>query len=283
MPSLIPANACMSQNFARAGTQSNPSISPQSLQPLPQTNPPLQTYPSDASLHRELDDQIQLVKQIQKILANEQNKLEKMLAEFHDRSNKRKQILLEHLKKSPENPISEPKRLRVCSPYSINRNMVAQQNLSKSEEKQSDTEHSPNENSIVELGNGKSNKLYKPEEKQSDTKHSHNKNSINDSENDKSDNLSKPKEKQSDTEHSHNENSILESQIGKSANLSICSDEDEGIAERRERKDLERFRNFWSSCGDMVEDEEIDIKEELNCVVIEDLVVEELTKRRKMD
>jgi len=253
MPSLIPANACMSQNFARAGTQSNPSISPQSLQPLPQTNPPLQTYPSDASLHRELDDQIQLVKQIQKILANEQNKLEKMLAEFHNRSNKRKQILLEHLKKSPENPSSEPKRLRVCSPYSINRNLVAQQNLSKSEEKQSDTEHSPNENSIVELGNGKSNKLYKPEEKQSDKK------------------------------QSHNENSILESQIGKSANLSICSDEDEGIAESRERKDLERFRNFWSSCGDMVEDEEIDIKEELNCVVIEDLVVEELTKRRKMD
>ena len=48
---------------------------------------------------------------------------------------------------------------------------------------------------------------------------------------------------------------------------------------RKEKVELERFRNFWS--GDNVfEDEEIDIKEELNSFDIADLVVEELNNRR---
>ena len=39
--------------------------------------------------------------------------------------------------------------------------------------------------------------------------------------------------------------------------------------------------NFWSSYNDVFEDEEIDIKEELNPVVIEDLVLDEMDKRRQ--
>ena len=51
----------------------------------------------------------------------------------------------------------------------------------------------------------------------------------------------------------------------------------------KERKDLERFRNFWSSSkhNDVFEDDEIEIKEELNTEVIEDLVVEDMDKRKK--
>merc|ERR1712183_1077527 len=65
---------------------------------------------SDEELHKALDDQIQLVKQIQTILGTEQMKLEMMMKQF----NKEKMMttVLESV---------EPKRLRVCSPDYINR------------------------------------------------------------------------------------------------------------------------------------------------------------------
>ena len=46
------------------------------------------------------------------------------------------------------------------------------------------------------------------------------------------------------------------------------------------QKELEKFRNFWSFY-ETFEDDEIEIKEELNTFDIEDLVVEEVTKYRE--
>ena len=64
---------------------------------------------------------------------------------------------------------------------------------------------------------------------------------------------------------------------------SSCSDSGSSSSPSREKEKLERFRNFWSGCNDVFEDEEIDIKEELNCVDIEGLVVEEINNREKFD
>ena len=70
---------------------------------------------SDDELHKALDDQIQLVKQIQTLLGTEQMKLEMMMKQFNKENMKRKDRMLAVLESLP------PKRLRVCSPDYINR------------------------------------------------------------------------------------------------------------------------------------------------------------------
>jgi len=195
MPALIPANAFIPNTMAR-------EVSP------PNSPPPL-NVPSDASLHRDLDDQIQLVKQIQKILGTEQSKLEMLLAEFHARSSKRKHGLQAMLHPVADRPSCQPKHKKVSSPESINKHQ------------------------------------------------------------------GEPHHREKDQGAPKQEN-LLEAEIP----VEIVETEK---VPSRERHEMVRFRNFWSSCGDLLKDEDIDIKEELNCVVIEDLVVEELEKGRKLD
>ena len=140
-----------------------------------------------------MDNQIQLVKQIQTLLGTEQMKLEMMMKQLNTQNKKRKETT------EPENQEHEPKRLRVCSPSYINRNMGLEKSLANPVEKET-CDTNPN---------------------------------------------------------------IEESEL-----------------KGREKEKLERFRNFWS-CSDVVfEDEEIEIKEELNTFDIADLVEEELSNRR---
>jgi hypothetical protein len=133
MPALIPTNALI----LRPNVQTNLLKVPESPQPHPQ-HPPCKTTPSDDKLHKDLDDQIQLVKQIQTILGTEQMKLEMMLKEFHSRNMKRKQIIESHLAKTSENPKFQPKRLRICSPSSINRNLSVRKSFTEAEEEKID-------------------------------------------------------------------------------------------------------------------------------------------------
>ena len=125
MPALIPTNTFISKNVQMPNIQSQfQHYHPQSL-----PHQPLYKFsPTDEKLHKDLDDQIELVKKIQQILGTEQMKLEIMLQEFHTRNMKRKQIIQSHLAKASENPNSHAKRLRICSPYSINRNMSVKKN-----------------------------------------------------------------------------------------------------------------------------------------------------------
>ena len=213
MPALIPTNTLI----IRPNIQANLLKVPESPQPPPQ-HPTCKISPSDEKLHKDLDDQIQLVKQIQTILGTEQMKLEMMLKEFHTRNMKRKQIAESHLATTSENPKCQPKRLRVCSPSSINRNMNVETNFTKAVEEQIDHKNP------VEMS----------ERKKSDTP-------------------------------------------------SSCSDggSQSSCSPSRVTEQLERFRNFWSGCNDIFEDDEIEIKEELNSVNIEDLVEEEINNRRK--
>ena len=78
-------------------------------------------------------------------------------------------------------------------------------------------------------------------------------------------------------------NPVVKSENDKSDSPSDCSGGGSPSSPSREKEELERFRNFWSSCNDVFEDDEIEIKEELNTVIIEDLVVEEFEKRRKLE
>ena len=71
---------------------------------------------TDEELHKALDDQIQLVKQIQTLLGTEQMKLEMMMRQFNKENMKRKENMLTTILESVE-----PKRLRVCSPDYINK------------------------------------------------------------------------------------------------------------------------------------------------------------------
>jgi hypothetical protein len=85
---------------------------PEMTQPHLQ-QPVSQISPRDEQLHKDLDDQIQLVKQIQTILGTEMMKLEIMRKHVKAENIDRKEII--------ENPTSQPKRLRVCCPSSINK------------------------------------------------------------------------------------------------------------------------------------------------------------------
>ena len=52
--------------------------------------------------------------------------------------------------------------------------------------------------------------------------------------------------------------------------------------QRREEKELEAFRNFWSGINDIHEDDTIDNEDDLD-INIEDLVEQEVNKRRKQE
>ena len=125
-------------------------------------------------------------------------KLEMMMKQMNTQNKKRKEAA------QPENDEFEPKRLRVCSPSSINRNMSFEKSLANPVGK--------------ETGD---------------------------------------------------ENTVAKKQNSGESDIA-----------NREKEELERFRNFWSSCDGVFEDEEIEIKEELNSFDIADLVEEELSKRR---
>jgi hypothetical protein len=178
MPALIPAN----------------TVAPNPIPEAPPTLPAHRIAPTDDQLHQDLDNQIQLVKQIETMLGTEQIKLQMIM----------KQMNTHYMKKRKEttelaNQKLEPKRLRVCSPSYINRNLSIERCLTMPVEKNS-----------------------------------------------------------------------------------VIKNPDSGEAEKasREKAELERFRNFWSSGDDVFEDEEIEIKEELNTFDIADLVEEELSNRR---
>merc|ERR1719477_19393 len=80
---------------------------------------------SDKELHKALDDQIQLVKQIQTLLGTEQMKLEMMMQQFNKENMKRKEMMLAAMESV------EPKRLRVCSPDYINRKKSVEMGVRK--------------------------------------------------------------------------------------------------------------------------------------------------------
>ena len=150
--------------------------------------------------------------------------MEIMLKEFH----KRKQIIESraHLAKASENPNSQTKRLRVCSPSTINRNLSVHKSDAQKIEKQTDKK--------VENQTDKKNPVDKPEDDKSDS-------------------------------HSN-----------ASGSGSPSSPTEE------ERKIAERFRSFWSSSYDFSDDDdENEMEEEQTCINIEDIVVEEINKRRK--
>ena len=80
-----------------------------------------------------------------------------------------------------------------------------------------------------------------------------------------------------------NRNLSIEKSLTKPVEKStVIKNPNSGEAEKasREKVELERFRNFWSSCDDVFEDEEIEIKEELNTFDNADLVEEERNNRR---
>ena len=185
MPALIPANTVTPAQSIHASLFKVPES--------PQAPPKQRITPSDEELHKSLDYQIQLVKQIQTILGTEQMKLQMMMKQLNTKSKNRKETA------EPGNHDFEPKRLRVCSPSSINRNM----SLEKS--------------------------LLNPVAKET-----------------------------------------------RDTNPNI----EESDLKRREKEELERFRNFWSCSDAVFEDEEIEIKEELNTFDIADLVEQELSIRR---
>ena len=122
MPALIPANIF---NIPRPNIHPHPRPSPEYLQSPPQ-QPPCKLSSSDDKLHKDLDDQIQLVKQIQQILGTEQMKLKIMMKELNLR--KRKRIVDSTLAKASEKRKSLAKRQRIFSSSSINspssRNLV---------------------------------------------------------------------------------------------------------------------------------------------------------------
>ena len=80
MPALIPTNTFICQNIQEVILQFHPQHSPE----LPQASHKYQH--SDVKLHQNLDDQIQLVKKLQKLLMKEDMKLELMLKLFHARN-----------------------------------------------------------------------------------------------------------------------------------------------------------------------------------------------------
>ena len=206
MPALIPTSTFICKNIPKQNIQSQFPQSPEYLQLPPQ--PPYKISPSDEKLHKDLDYQIHLVKQIQQKLGTEQRKLRMMLKEFHTRNIKRKQTIESNFAKLAENENSQAKRLRICSPRSINGNLSVIKSDTKTVEKQTEKKNP----------------------------------------------------------------------VDESDSPSSCNGGGSSSSPRKQRKELETFRNFLSRRCDVFEDEEIDIKEELNPVVIEDLVLDEMDK-----
>ena len=115
MPALIPASTVIPKK--PVSMIPGNSVIPHN-QPLPgedTTRTGDKVFITDEELHKALDDQIQLVKQIQTLLGTEQMKLEMMMRQFNKENMKRKEKMLAVLESV------QPKRLRVCSPDFINR------------------------------------------------------------------------------------------------------------------------------------------------------------------
>ena len=91
MPALIPTNGFVQKDILDDSSQLH---FPQSHQPSP--HPPCQLSPSDDELHKDLDNQIQVIKQIQQILGMEKMKLkqdQQTLKEFCTMNARSKQIM----------------------------------------------------------------------------------------------------------------------------------------------------------------------------------------------
>ena len=116
MPALIPASTVIPNK--QVPMIPGNAVIPHN-QPLPGEDTIKNTgdkvFITDEELHKALDDQIQLVKQIQTLLGTEQMKLEMMMRQFNKENMKRKEKMLAVLESV------QPKRLRVCSPDFINR------------------------------------------------------------------------------------------------------------------------------------------------------------------
>merc|ERR1712098_422631 len=135
MPALIPANTVVPKKPV-------PMIPPNTMIPT-QHLPGEDTVKeagdkvliSDQQLHKALDDQIQLVKQIQTLLGTEQMKLEFMMSQFNKENMKRKEKMLSALDEEKV----EPKRLRVCSPDYINKKKSVEMGVTESVNKELET------------------------------------------------------------------------------------------------------------------------------------------------
>ena len=114
MPGLIPANRATHPPHPPQHPPQSPQHPPQSHQ-----QPPLQTLHSDDQLQQSLDDQIQFVKQIQKILGTEQMKLEFLMKDFYMRNLNMEKPIQCNLARPSENPKSRSESIRIPSP-SIN-------------------------------------------------------------------------------------------------------------------------------------------------------------------
>ena len=119
MPALIPTNTAT----PNLSIQAILFKVPESPQAAPQNLPAHRITPSDDQLHKDLDNQIHLVKQIQTILGTEQIKLEMMIKRLNTQNKKRKETT------ESANQKLESKCLRVCSPSYINRNMSINKSL----------------------------------------------------------------------------------------------------------------------------------------------------------
>ena len=95
MPTLIPMNEEPSNI---------PAFSNQFNYPLQTQSPPQPSHEQHNDYKdKGMDDQIQLIKQIQQILATEQKKLEMLLKLFHERKYDREQIIHSYFKKVAKN------------------------------------------------------------------------------------------------------------------------------------------------------------------------------------
>ena len=93
MPALIPANTVTPNPSIQASLFKVPE-SPQAP-----SNLPLQRItPSDGQLHKDLDNQIELVKQIQTILGTEQMKLAMMMKQLNTQNKRGRKPLSKKIK-----------------------------------------------------------------------------------------------------------------------------------------------------------------------------------------
>ena len=200
MPGLIPASRPTHPPHP-------PQHPPQSPQHPPQSHhqPPLQTIHSDDQLQQSLDDQIQFVKQIQKILGTEQIKLEFMTKDLHARNLNMEKPIQCNLARPSENPKSRSESIRIRSPSSVNEKPSIDSN---------------NVRDAIEIEKVDIKPVEKPGAR------------------------------------------------------TYCVVRIEEQSNSEERKQLERFRTFWSGCDYSLDDD--DGIDELDCVNIKQLVEEEM-------
>ena len=149
MPSLIPANGAINLQAPQHPTQHHPQHPsqyphhhhprhlpqhppqhlPQHHPQPPSKHPTLHTSPSDDQLHQSLDDQIQIVKKIQKILGTEQMKLELMMKDFNTRNVDMEKHFRANMNKPSEHPSPQQEYIRIRSPSTINDKLSVESNV----------------------------------------------------------------------------------------------------------------------------------------------------------